>query len=99
MNKTASDITDEMIQSQRRFEELFMSVESRFASFQEQMGRLSSDQFAIYDEKSRPSGLRKTTNPDNSLAHSTTWPRSDLGFPSDQKPQQSYTLFNKLYQE
>ena len=26
----------------------------------------------------RPSGLRKTTNPDNSLAHRTTWLRSDL---------------------
>ena len=50
MNKITSDIIDEMIQSQRRFEDLFMSVESRFASFEEQMGRLSSDQFAIYDE-------------------------------------------------
>lgn len=50
MNKITSDIIDEMIQSQRRFEDLFMSVESRFASFDEQMGRLSSDQFAIYDE-------------------------------------------------
>ena len=26
----------------------------------------------------RPSGLRKTTNPDNSLAHRTTWLRSDF---------------------
>ena len=50
MNKITSDIIDEMIQSQRRFEDLFMSVESRFDSFDEQMGRLSSDQFAIYDE-------------------------------------------------
>ena len=24
--------------------------------------------------KSEPSGLRKTTNPDNSLGHRTTWP-------------------------
>ena len=29
-------------------------------------------------EVGRPSGLRKTTNPDNSLAHRTTWLRSDL---------------------
>ncbi|MGL5591663.1 MAG: hypothetical protein ACRDCF_02970 [Mycoplasmoidaceae bacterium] len=52
MNKITSDIIDEMIQSQRRFEDLFMSVESKFNSFNEQLGQISSDQFAIYDENS-----------------------------------------------
>ena len=31
-----------------------------------------------YEGSRRPSGLRKTTNPDNSLAHRTTWLRSDF---------------------
>ncbi|MGL4617296.1 MAG: hypothetical protein ACRCUM_03575, partial [Mycoplasmoidaceae bacterium] len=52
MNKITSDIIDEMIQSQRRFEDLFMSVESRFNSLGDQLGQISSDQFAIYDENS-----------------------------------------------
>ncbi|MGL5246050.1 MAG: hypothetical protein ACRC8C_00610 [Mycoplasmoidaceae bacterium] len=52
MNKITSDIIDEMIQSQRRFEDLFMSVESKFNSFNEQLGQISNDQFAIYDENS-----------------------------------------------
>ena len=30
------------------------------------------------DGSRRPSGLRKTTNPDNSMAHRTTWLRSDF---------------------
>ena len=32
----------------------------------------------ISERSRRPSGLRKTTNPDNSLAHRTTWLRSRL---------------------
>ncbi|MGL5640315.1 MAG: hypothetical protein ACRDCD_01525 [Mycoplasmoidaceae bacterium] len=52
MNKITSDIIDEMIQSQRRFEDLFMSVESKFNSFNEQLSQISNDQFAIYDENS-----------------------------------------------
>ena len=36
--------------------------------------------YLLDNRKSEPSGLRKTTNPDNSLAHRTTWLRSDLDY-------------------
>ena len=45
----------------------------------------------LLNESRRPSGLRKTTLINNSLAHRTTWLRSDLG--TDARPQPSAESF------
>ncbi len=59
------------------------TVEEREAALEKILPYQQGDFEKLYEASRRPSGLRKTIQLCNSLAHRTTWLRSDLWLPDD----------------